>query len=597
MNNNDIIHKIEEEINNDIKVIVNKLEAEKLLTYLLIQQEIIFSTLEGEKYKYKYKETLSESFSYTINLITHYKRIKLKKLQNYNISEYINLKKEMLDKLSSLLLTKSKLSDFKIYIYKQGYKLNIVGNTLTITHEIDNYIKYYKLGYLRNVIEDMYMSMMAQQSSNVDIIPIIQKTFERQIDFFKIMDKGTSTERIRFFFSEPLCNILTDIKDAQADYRIHTTYSNYFINNNIDIKDKCTKSTNIRWVDLLKFSIGINNISVFMDNTIKEQCLNNSVMFNNSILFPIPDKAILEVFQLIFKEINKDISANDIKKFIKKFTSDLTKSKINDKIDIQFKPLVKVSENFSYLLFRTFGATIMIRAYLFNHNVGLDDQGNRFEETAKKAFSTCFSNIKDNIKFKTKDNKEGEIDICIIGNNNIYFVECKNKLHPISASSSIGNYEYIMKASKEQLPKAVNYFNENRTLFTQRHFKQTIDHIESFNIYKIVLLSNRNVSGLNIDDVAIRDIYSLERILDIGYGTMGYALGKDNTPFEDSAEKIHFWKNKSSFQEIDLINYLSKESIFFKFLEENIAIKQEHNFYYKNYTFSDFVYAYEAFKP
>ena len=90
MNNNDIIHKIEEEINNDIKVIVNKLEAEKLLTFLLMQQEIMFSTLEGEKPEYK--EILSESFSYTINLIKHYKKIKPSKLQNYNISEYINLR-------------------------------------------------------------------------------------------------------------------------------------------------------------------------------------------------------------------------------------------------------------------------------------------------------------------------------------------------------------------------------------------------------------------------------------------------------------------------------------------------------------------------
>jgi hypothetical protein len=595
MNNNDIIHKIEEEINNDIKVIVNKLEAEKLLTFLLMQQEIMFSTLEGEKPEYK--EKLSESFSYTINLIKHYKKIKPNKLQNYNISEYINLKREILDKLTSLLFTKSKISDFKIYIYKQGYKLNIVDNTLTVTHEIDDYIKYYKLGYLRNVIEDMYMSMMAQQNNNVDIIPIIQKTFERQIDFFKIMDKGSSTERIRFLFSEPLCNILTNIKDKHTDYRINTSFSNYFINNNINIKDRCSKSTNIRWIDLLKFSIGISNISMFMDNTIKEQCLDNSIMFNNSILFPVPDASILEVFQMIFKEINKDISENDIKKFIKKFTSDLTKSKIDDKIDIQFKPLVKVSENFNYLLFRTFGATNMIRAYLSNHNVGLDDQGNRFEETAKKTFSTCFSNIKDNIKFKTKDNQEGEIDICIIGDNNIYFVECKNRLHPISASSSISNYEYIIKASKEQLPKAVNYFNENRTLFIQKHFNKSIDDVESFNIYKIVLLSNRNVSGLNIDDVAIRDIYSLERILDIGYSTMGYASNKDNSPFEENAEKIHFWENKSSFQEIDLINYLSKESTFFKFLEENIAIEQKREFHYKDYTFSDFVYAYEAFKP
>jgi hypothetical protein len=594
MNNNDIIHEIEKEINNDIKYIVNKLDAEKLLTFLLMQQEIMFSILEGEKPEYK--EKLSESFSYTINLVIHYKKIKLHKLQNYNISNYINLNKETLDNLTSLLLTKSKISDFKVYIYKQDYQLNIVDNTLTLTHGIDDYIKYYKLGYLRNVIEDVYLSMMASQGSDVNFLKVVQKAFERQIDFFKIMDKGSPIERIRFLFSNILCNILTNLKDHNTDYRINTIFSNYFINNNIDIYDKCSKSTNIRWIDLLKFSIGISNISMFMDNTIKEQCLDNRIMFNNSILFPVPDESILEVFQLIFSEINENISEVDIKKFIKSFTSDLTKSKIIDRIDIQFKPIIKVGENFNYLLFRTFGATNIIRAFLSNNSVGLDDQGSKFEETVKNTFLTCFSNVKDNIKFKTKDNQDGEIDICVVGNNNIYFVECKNRLHPISASSSISNYEYIMKAAKEQLPKAVSYFNENRTLFIQKHFKTTIENIDNFNIHKIVLLSNRNVSGLNIDDVAIRDIYSLERILEVGHISMGFMSSNDSVSFEENSQKIHFWENKSFFQEIDLINFLSRESKFFKFIIEKIAVQQERNFHYKNYTFSDFVYVYEAFK-
>ncbi|MBE0515718.1 hypothetical protein, partial [Sulfurimonas sp.] len=148
MKNKEIINLIEKEINNDIKSIVNKLDSEKLLIFLLMQQEIMFSTLRDEQVERK--ETLSESFSYTINIIKHYKAIKPRKLQNYNITGYINQKKEILDSLISLLFTKSLITDFKIYISKQGYILNIENNVLTITHEIDNYIKYYKLGYLRN---------------------------------------------------------------------------------------------------------------------------------------------------------------------------------------------------------------------------------------------------------------------------------------------------------------------------------------------------------------------------------------------------------------------------------------------------------------
>ncbi len=594
MNNNEIIYQIEKEINNEIKVIINKLDAEKLLLFLLIQQEIMFSTLRDEKLEYK--EKLSESFSYTINLIKHYKKIKLSKLQKYNITEYTNLKKDILNDLTSLLLTKSKLTDFKIYINKQGYKLNVENNILTITHEIDNYIKYYKLGYLRSVIEDMYCATMSISNNTPNFIQVVQKSFERQIDFFKIMDKDTSMERIRFLFSQPLCNILANIKDGNSDYRINSSFNNYFANSDIDINDKCSKSTNIRWIDLLKFTIGISNISIFMDNTIKEQCENNNIMFNNSILFPTTDKLVFDVFKLLFNEINKDILDKDIENFIKKFTTDLTKSKINDKTDIQFKPIVKISNDFNFLLFRTLGATNLIRAYLSNHEFGLDEQGDKFEKIVKNTFLKCFDNVENSLKFKNKDNEEGEIDICVLGNNNIYFVECKNRLHPISASSSTNNYEYIMKATKEQLPKAINYFNEDRKSFIKKYFKKSIDNIEDFNIYKMVILSNRNVSGLNIDDVAIRDTYSLYRTLLVGYGNMGYISSNDKVSFEDNSERIDFWENKTSFQEIDLINYLSEESIFFKFLENNVAIEQLREFKYKDYIFKDLVYAYEAYQ-
>ncbi|MGE4511193.1 MAG: hypothetical protein AB7D43_08850 [Sulfurimonadaceae bacterium] len=197
MNNQEIINLIEKEINNDIKSIVNKLDSEKLLLFLLMQQEIMFSTLRDEQVERK--ETLSESFSYTINIIKHYKRIKPRKLQNYNITDYINHKKENLDSLMSLLLTKSMITDFKIYISKQGYILNIENNVLTITHEIDNYIKYYKLGYLRNVIQDMYASMMSIKNNDSNFINVVQKTFEKQLPFFEIIDKGTSSRKNKIF--------------------------------------------------------------------------------------------------------------------------------------------------------------------------------------------------------------------------------------------------------------------------------------------------------------------------------------------------------------------------------------------------------------
>lgn len=487
------------------------------------------------------------------------------------------------------------ITDFKIYISKQGYILNIENNVITITHEIDNYIKYYKLGYLRNVMQDMYTSMMSIKNNDSNFIKVVQKFFEKQLPFFEIMDKDTSIERVRFLFSEPLFNILTNIKDGNSDYRICSSFNEYFSNSDIYINDKCIKSTNIRWIDLLKFTVGISNITIFMDNTLKEQCSKNSVMFNNSILFPAPDSLVLELFTLLFSQINKDITSQDIKKFIKKFTTDLTKSRLNDKIDIQFKPIVKVHENFNLLLIRTLSATNLIRAYLSNHEFGLDEQGNKFENIIENDFLKCFQDVKKSLKFKDKQNEQGEIDICVLGNKNIYFIECKNRLHPISATSATGNYEYIIKASKEQLPKAVNYFNEDRNVFIKKYFNKEIIDIDDFTIHQVVMLSNRNVSGLNIDNIAIRDIYSLERILEVGYAQQGYISKDDEKEFDDTFEKIYFWENKVSFQESDLVDYLSSKSKFFSSIE-NIAIKQVREENYKEYILEDFTYAYEAYK-
>ena len=76
---------------------------------------------------------------------------------------------------------------------------------------------------------------------------------------------------------------------------------------------------------------------------------------------------------------------------------------------------------------------------------------------------------------------------------------------------------------------------------------------------------------------------------------MVFVSNNDVVRFEETSTKIHFWENQTYFQESDLINYISENSIFFKFLEENVAVKQTKEFEYKNYVFKDYVYAYQAY--
>jgi len=591
MNQIDILNSFEKDIRNDMILIIRKLNADKLLLHILMQQELMFSSLKEKEIEQK--ETLAEGYSYIINLITHYKKIKLNSINIYNISDYIKTESSHIDKLITLVFLKKMISDFKIYIIKQNYQLTINKNTYKLEHPIKNYKKYYQLGYLRAAIEDHFTSAMSLKHNDSNINEVVQKAYELQMEFYQIMDSNSEHERIRFLISNVLCKLVTNINDSNTQYRLMSSYGNYFKNSDIKLTDTCTKKGKMTWEDLIRVSIGVSNLTTFMDRTIKEKCTSTR-MFNNSIVYPFSDENVYKTFEMLFHEINSNIPEREIKNFIKKFTTDYTSLTLSDKADIQFKPIVKIMNNRNFILFRTFSGTNLVRAYISNNQQALDDQGVKFENEVKKTIESQFYDIKDSIKYTNTDGEKGEIDLCFLSKNNIYFVECKNRIHPISASSSINNYEYVMKASQVQLPRAVNYFNEDRARFIKDNFKKEIQNIEEYSVYKLIILSNRNLSGLNIDDIAIRDIFSLEKTLESGVIEMGITSLKSEDYLPEEMKSIYLWDNEKTFQELDLLNYLSSDSKYFKFLDE-VAIEQKRNISYKENIFQEEFYAFNAF--
>ncbi|MCT7566894.1 hypothetical protein N5T96_11215 [Aliarcobacter butzleri] len=246
---------------------------------------------------------------------------------------------------------------------------------------------------------------------------------------------------------------------------------------------------------------------------------------------------------------------------------------------------MKVENDTYYVSFNIFSGVNIVRAYITNFNISLDDQGTKFERYVKDLLEKKFQNIISNKKFKTSNGVNGDIDICFLGEKSIYFMECKNRLHPISSNSSITNYEYIMKAKDVQLPKIIKYFEEDKKAFIKKYFNKEIEDIGEYKIYKFILLSNRNISGLNIDDIAIRDIYSLERILDIGFLEIGKISDEDKNKIIIN-EKIYYWENEEYFQESDLINYHSNKSKFFDLFEKMI-FEDSKDYKYNEYILKD----------
>lgn len=579
-----ILDSLQNNISKDITKIINDLDPEKLILYILQDREYLFSPMLNELSLNDNREILLECYSYILSEILTTQKINYVNLFDFNISEFISKNNDELIELKTLAITRRKIKDFIIYITKQDYKLVVEDKVLTLSHNIENFIKYYNIGYIRTSLADLNLSMTSLVNKKFDVEDTILKAYEKDYKFSELIDIGTPLARIRFHFSNILFNILASISTVEIEYKINSAFHNYFIYSDINIEDKCFKLSSMKWIDLLKFTMITSGLANLMQKVIKEKSNGDKVIIENSILYGYSYSMLFKIFSLIFKSINSDIKGKDIKAFIDAFTTDLTNPK--GTLDIQFRPIVKIENDTYYVSFNIFSGVNIVRAYITNFNISLDDQGVKFERYVKDLLEKKFQNIISNKKFRNSNGENGDIDICFLGEKSIYFIECKNRLHPISSNSSITNYEYIMKAKDIQLPKIIGYFEEDKRAFIKKYFAQEIEDIDEYKIYKFILLSNRNISGLNIDDIAIRDIYSLERILDIGFLEIGKISEDEDKNKIIINEKIYYWKNEEYFQEKDLINYHSNKSKFFDLFEKMI-FENSKDYKYNGYILRD----------
>jgi hypothetical protein len=286
----------------------------------------------------------------------------------------------------------------------------------------------------------------------------------------------------------------------------------------------------------------------------------------------------------IFITLNEDIEMKEVKNFLNRFTTKLIEN--TKRIDLQFCPIINI-ENRNFVLFNTFSLTDIVRAYINNNNLALDDQGINFEKEVYEKLTIGFPSNKifHSTKYKNHNDEKGEIDICLIGDKNIYFIECKNSLHSISATSATNNYSYILKA-KSQLEQVEKYFNYDRNLFLSKHFKINIDDISHYKLHKIIILSNRNISGLNFENIAVRDIYSLDRLIMSGDIN---TLSIDKNEEVEVVQKISLYENKETFKEIDFIKYINDDFIYFNEINK-LAEKFANKTQYKVFILESFNY-------
>ncbi len=585
MTNKEILFITKNEVEEEIKEITKKFDINQIIKIIILKMETIFNNLE-ELPSY-YKEAFAEELSYLlyIKLENEKNKINLINISTLDISKELNENNAYFNNLYHLLKIRNILRNMEIYCLQQDYDIVYANNSYWLSHPIKDYEHFYKLGYFLNSLESTTLSMNATIEKNThvyDILNKVQKNYSNSLNF-EIKDENTIYERIEYKFHPSFIGQLYKYITSNHYSLFSNSMSKYFENSQIDITEKCIKSSELRWIDLINFSIVIQYISSYINKIIKDYSKSERMTFNSRI-FAMEKEQFKNFFIHIFQQINPKIREKEVRKIMNSFSLYIQDNR--ERIDLQFKPILDFG-HVKVILLNPFANTDIIRAYIQNNNIILDDQGNKFENKVYSILQKGFPNIEifKSIKYINKLNQKSEIDLCFKIKNNIYFIECKNPKLPISASSSTNNYLYIQKA-KDQLELAEKYFEENKKLFINKHLKCNTQEIEKYKIYKIIILSNRNMSGLNFENIAVRDIYSLTRLIDIG-NISTYNI--DNQLNKVNIKEISLYKNNSYFQESDFIKYINKDFIFYKELNKELK-KFTRKVTYKNKMFSTFDY-------
>ena len=595
-NDIDFIIKLKNEIELDIQKLVYKLDTNGLIKFILVMFENELFSHENEKIQANLfsKEDIAEELSYVLYLKLNHlsKKLNLLKIKNTDYMKFVQKNNEILNQLFELLKARSIIREIDIYITKQGYTLSIVDNVISVEHPIKNFQHYYQMGYLRNTLENITIGFNAYDEKGMKFEKVSELFNDHLLKIMQIVDyeikyHSSPKEAIVFKINPQGLAILHKFLTDEHDMRYNQIMNKYLDYIGMNIFDKCTKKGNLKWVDLLFFSIVLQYLVTSMNKIIDEKSTSERMKINSKVLL-MSNSYKDDFFYKILHAINYEITPKDVQAFLSKFSTNI--EKVSGRIDLQFKPILKVKES-SFILFNTFSMVDLARAYIKNFDMALDDQGKRFENIVLKVLSKHFGNIYSSIKYNDTNNRKGEIDICIIGDKNIYFIECKNNLHPISASTASTNYKNFLK-STEQVEQSENYFNMDRKGFLKKHLKIEIENIEEYVVHKVVIMSNRNISGLNYKGISFRDIYSLDKLLDDGVLKEYTRVPGESKKLE---KKIYMHKNKTDFHEIDFLNYLSEKSVYFEVLN-GLAKKIYNEAKYKQYILRELLYAFDLIK-
>jgi len=218
--------------------------------------------------------------------------------------------------------------------------------------------------------------------------------------------------------------------------------------------------------------------------------------------------------------------------------------------DIQYTPLLKIGDHYCCPTNICAVSNFIRNSIAYSYQMGkkslfLENTGEDLEKLCADAFKQYpkLFQVEQGKKYQYKGHK-GEIDLFVISDDILLFIECKNPFLPTNAFSMRTSFDYIEKATKQ--------LDHEMQAFSDEEFQK--NYLESIHIpYKkrilcsCIIMGNRLFSGYTGAGHSIRYIHDLLAFL---------KFGKINLLCQNRVIVKSIWKNEQ-FTVQDLKAYLS----------------------------------------
>lgn len=398
------------------------------------------------------------------------------------------------------------------------------------------------------------------EASNT-LFELRKEPFERYILKFPLFDEFKDNINQESFFEEEV----HELNEIRKEYFLGWTSEeilNFKVSGSLTLKD-------------LMLAQRINRIianinSNFLYSKLEENPENEQIIYNSWIkVFSYKD------LKSIYTEF---IGEEKAKEFIDGYSWGLENSEKNDKLDLQYTPLLKYFEY--YFPMNIMGNSNLFRNLLFKNNIRPQNEKeiDFISKVIKNIMKKNFEYVEEEVKFN-QFGYVGDFDVIAYIDNTIYVFEAKNTIHPAGLHELRSTYEGNLKKALSQLDKCKAALSDKRFIeYLNTRFKWNIQ--DDFKIVTCVVLGNRMFNGYTNGEHHVRSSYELINFL---------SDGKINIQVNDKKEKISLWENDVICGK-DIYNFIEKSTFHKTILNSAIAIEEKikigkHSLAFKTFEF------------